>query len=172
MTEIRCPQCGSLMVLRTAKRGPNAGGKFYGCSRYPKCKATIPFEGEGKDKRKEKQSLVETSFPRTLIARTRFQTYQVQFFETAALPEDLIEKISFEGMPQEILKAFSQWRVDFPVIEFESTLNESQSQIISVLEKILTRGKITLISPQLEKEFKKAFLKNLKIKIRQMADCL
>jgi len=26
------------MVLRTARRGPNAGGKFWGCSAYPACK--------------------------------------------------------------------------------------------------------------------------------------
>ncbi|MDB6065694.1 MAG: Restriction endonuclease [Pedosphaera sp.] len=33
-----CPKCESRMVLRTAKKGPNAGGNFWGCSRYPKCR--------------------------------------------------------------------------------------------------------------------------------------
>lgn len=33
-----CPQCGSELILRTAKRGPNAGEQFYGCSSYPKCR--------------------------------------------------------------------------------------------------------------------------------------
>lgn len=33
-----CPQCGSEMILRTAKRGANAGNKFWGCSGYPKCR--------------------------------------------------------------------------------------------------------------------------------------
>lgn len=37
-----CPQCGCPMVLKTAKRGSNAGGAFYGCSRYPDCKGTRP----------------------------------------------------------------------------------------------------------------------------------
>lgn len=36
-----CPRCGAAMVLRTAKRGANAGGIFYGCSRYPACKQTV-----------------------------------------------------------------------------------------------------------------------------------
>ncbi|WP_232209291.1 hypothetical protein ACN2MM_06290 [Alkalilimnicola ehrlichii MLHE-1] len=27
------------MVLRTAKRGANAGNQFWGCSGYPKCRA-------------------------------------------------------------------------------------------------------------------------------------
>jgi restriction system protein len=29
-----CPLCGSPMVIRTAKRGANAGGQFYGCTRF------------------------------------------------------------------------------------------------------------------------------------------
>lgn len=33
-----CPRCGSLLVLRTAKKGENAGKSFYGCSSYPKCR--------------------------------------------------------------------------------------------------------------------------------------
>ena len=33
-----CPRCGGKLVLRTAKRGPNAGKHFYGCSNYPKCR--------------------------------------------------------------------------------------------------------------------------------------
>jgi restriction system protein len=40
----QCPICGKEMVLRTARRGPNAGGKFWGCKGYPGCKATLPME--------------------------------------------------------------------------------------------------------------------------------
>lgn len=149
------------MVLRTAKKGPNAGGKFYGCSRYPNCKTTIPFESAIPDSEqvpeKEKQSLTETFFPRTLIARTRFQDNQVRFLETVAVPEDLLEGVDSEDIEEEILKAFSQWRIDFPTGQSKSTLTEKQRQIISVLEKILTRGRITLPSPQVEKEFKEIF---------------
>ena len=35
-----CPRCGSPLVVRTAKYGPNAGSKFLGCSRYPDCRYT------------------------------------------------------------------------------------------------------------------------------------
>ena len=38
-----CPLCGAEMVLRTAKKGSNAGEKFYGCSAFPKCRATKPY---------------------------------------------------------------------------------------------------------------------------------
>ena len=35
-----CPLCGSQMVRRTAKRGPNAGNAFWGCSSDPSCRET------------------------------------------------------------------------------------------------------------------------------------
>lgn len=35
-----CPKCGSVMVLRTARRGADAGKQFWGCSAYPTCKVT------------------------------------------------------------------------------------------------------------------------------------
>ena len=36
-----CPQCGAPLVLRTAKKGVNAGQQFYGCSTFPKCRYTM-----------------------------------------------------------------------------------------------------------------------------------
>ncbi len=43
--KIICPLCGSEMVLRTAKKGPNAGEKFWGCSAFPKCRSIMPYKG-------------------------------------------------------------------------------------------------------------------------------
>ena len=40
----RCPKCGSDMVLRTAKRGDNQGGKFWGCSKYPECRGILNID--------------------------------------------------------------------------------------------------------------------------------
>ena len=36
-----CPKCGTPMVLRTAKKGEQAGEKFWGCQNYPKCRETV-----------------------------------------------------------------------------------------------------------------------------------
>lgn len=38
-----CPLCGKTMVRRTAKRGANAGGEFWGCTGYPVCSGTRPI---------------------------------------------------------------------------------------------------------------------------------
>jgi len=35
-----CPKCGQRMVLRTARKGPHAGSRFWGCAAYPNCKGT------------------------------------------------------------------------------------------------------------------------------------
>lgn len=35
-----CPKCGSKLVERTAKKGPNAGSKFLGCENFPQCRFT------------------------------------------------------------------------------------------------------------------------------------
>lgn len=43
--DIRCPDCGSAMVLRYAAHGPSRGGAFYGCSEFPECRSTLT-EGE------------------------------------------------------------------------------------------------------------------------------
>ena len=36
--KIICPVCGGELVLRTARRGANAGKQFYGCSSFPRCR--------------------------------------------------------------------------------------------------------------------------------------
>jgi restriction system protein len=33
-----CPLCGKTMIQRLARRGSNAGNRFWGCSSYPACK--------------------------------------------------------------------------------------------------------------------------------------
>ncbi|MDP1717757.1 MAG: topoisomerase DNA-binding C4 zinc finger domain-containing protein [Burkholderiales bacterium] len=37
-----CPQCGSTMIMKTARKGANVGGFFLRCSTFPKCRGTRP----------------------------------------------------------------------------------------------------------------------------------
>lgn len=41
-----CPACGKPMCRRTAGKGPHAGEPFWGCSGYPDCRQTLPFDKE------------------------------------------------------------------------------------------------------------------------------
>ena len=36
--EPQCPKCGENMIKRVARKGKNAGGEFWGCTRFPKCR--------------------------------------------------------------------------------------------------------------------------------------
>lgn len=39
-----CPACNAAMVKRQAKKGPNAGGWFWACTEFPKCRKVLPLE--------------------------------------------------------------------------------------------------------------------------------
>jgi ssDNA-binding Zn-finger/Zn-ribbon topoisomerase 1 len=39
-----CPQCGRRMVRRVAAKGRGAGGEFWGCPTYPRCRQTLQMK--------------------------------------------------------------------------------------------------------------------------------
>ena len=41
---LSCPVCAKPMVRRTAKRGANAGGEFWGCAGFPACRGVRPID--------------------------------------------------------------------------------------------------------------------------------
>jgi len=49
MTEatVTCAECGAPMVLRRAAKGFKPGSSFWGCSRYPQCRATHGAHPDG-----------------------------------------------------------------------------------------------------------------------------
>ena len=44
INKILCPNCGSLMQVRVAKRGRYAGRQFLGCSKFPQCNGLVNIE--------------------------------------------------------------------------------------------------------------------------------
>ena len=45
-----CPKCESKMVVRTTRKGKNAGNRFWGCGQYPRCRATFELTEEEETK--------------------------------------------------------------------------------------------------------------------------
>lgn len=43
LNEKLCTSCGNTMLVRTAKKGPNSGNKFWGCSAFPRCRKTEEY---------------------------------------------------------------------------------------------------------------------------------
>lgn len=49
-----CPECGRAMELKMARRGPNRGNQFWGCTGWPNCRGLISLSGV-EDSTAEKQ---------------------------------------------------------------------------------------------------------------------
>ncbi|MDQ5767898.1 nuclease-related domain-containing protein [Thiothrix subterranea] len=39
-----CPKCGSQMVMRETRNGPNVGRMFWGCSHFPRCRGMVSIK--------------------------------------------------------------------------------------------------------------------------------
>lgn len=40
----KCPACGGLMSIRTARSGKRSGSQFWGCAKHPTCTGTVPID--------------------------------------------------------------------------------------------------------------------------------
>jgi len=98
----------------------------------------------------------EIEIPRIVRAREKYQGYQVRFYESFAIPKEIMNVVCDDGLSVEKLRRYSQWRIDFPDTPV-SDIDEKTKLVFIVAHKILTRGKITLISPFLEDKLRKHF---------------
>src|SRR3954453_13882787 len=87
-----CPDCGGPMVLRTARKGRNAGGQFWGCSGYPRCKGLRPLVEGGSDNAPTASRGSEA--PVVFTARPRSRDFQTAFFQVCALPERAVRGLA------------------------------------------------------------------------------
>jgi ssDNA-binding Zn-finger/Zn-ribbon topoisomerase 1 len=157
----QCPKCGAEMQLRTAKKGRNTGGKFYGCSNFPKCRGTMAAD-DGIDLSSDNHKNANDNenrfvMPHNMAARSKYQTYQSCFIESVATSYDVLSAINESRLNEDEIKAYTQWRIDFPINDRIPSFNERSKQVLSVCEKILTRGRVTLCSPYIESELKSFF---------------
>lgn len=63
---VSCPECGAPMQVRIARRGSRAGQRFYGCSRYPRCRGVRPIDEESTDTQAEGSDSALASRPGVL----------------------------------------------------------------------------------------------------------
>ncbi len=157
-----CPRCGAMMQLQTARQGHFAGKQFYGCPNWrTTCKGVYVDFGDAGQSQVAGNDITEvqsalTRPPVLLNARERFENYRSLFFQNIAVARELLDLINKGEVARDQVGFFGQWRIDFP----ESTTNEVSEKARLVLlaaKKILTRGKITLLSPTLETTLRKVF---------------
>lgn len=165
------------MILRQAKRGPNMGHCFYGCSQFPECNGTLDIpEDEQEEASPELRSqsqladsgetkaqedirpYTDTSslkFPVVLTARSRAKGLMTEFFDSIAVPNDLLLAINTGEIDRFTLNNYSKWRVDFTPAE--THLSAEALSTVSIMEKIVNRGSITRLSGALESKIMSLF---------------
>ncbi len=172
-----CPKCGADMIKRLARKGPNAGKYFYGCSRYPNCngiiningdiwtkdrlvpsKLKISYDDEDNEEAEDNRpytNIAALNFPIDLEARPRAHGFRTIFMDGMALPRNFFSMFNDDAEYRKSVESFSKWRIDF-VPSASPTLPEKETAIISAIEKIINRGRLTRLSESLEKNVLKA----------------
>lgn len=150
-----CPACGSPMRLRTVRRGPKAGSQFWGCSRYPACKATVEFRptapnGDRPMQATSAPAAPPRAFPVHAVAAPREAQGQSAFFQACGLPAAFVEHLHMADVDRLLIRAVAQWRLDFPLPHGKGVPSEDR-QVIAVAESLLTRGATPFCSPWLER---------------------
>jgi RecQ family ATP-dependent DNA helicase len=90
----------------------------------------------------------------SLKARERSKGDLVKFYQTIALPKELLDlnnNLNFGN-----LRFINQWRIDYPKNLVEEVSKENKT-ILSIIHKILTRGEYTTISHLLAEKFSSKF---------------
>lgn len=155
MSKPKCPTCNSDMVLRTAKKGANLGGQFWGCSKFPSCKgirqleATAPGEGEpqpaGQSTSHAGVSATHSVDWRESRRRLAWSYEYVQVGAGSPLFASKIEPSkSVERLLSQTLLLKARGRDTAPV-------EEILAGPLAVAEKILLRGRLPLATLEVER---------------------
>ena len=154
MAEKTCPICNSSMVLRTARRGKNAGGQFWGCSNYPKCKGVLSADEPGSPSSEgaghpstastSAERLVEPVHWRDGLPRGEFYSEYVSIGavpgfaqDQSALQYPRVRRVASQAL---LLSKRSQLH----------EVSEHQKAIASIIQKLLTRGTLPLSTLRVE----------------------
>lgn len=142
------------MVLRTARRGKNAGGQFWGCSNYPKCKGLIAAsiaDNLGTDPGPElasdqavDQGQGEPVYWRDALTRKGYFSEFISIGATPgfasgikALQEPIVRKVASQAL---ILSKHH------PTKE----VPDHQKAVASIIQKLLARGALPLSTLRVE----------------------
>ena len=80
-----CPNCGSRMKIKIAKKGFNAGNEFWGCTRFPQCRGTVSIQKSGAEpavKPRRSSSSLPVSWPEGFLR----DGFTPQYVSVGAIP--------------------------------------------------------------------------------------
>ena len=160
-----CPICGSPLELRTARRGRNAGGQFWGCSEYPRCRGTRDVNNEPAQ---ESRSLPKTDSVADAPVEPRpFLSLPVGWVEGAARTEHVPEYVSVGAMPgvfreelahqPDLERILSQCLLLAPRRRPRASVSDHARLVSALSVKMLQRGRNPLPTLAVEREALRAF---------------
>lgn len=157
---LKCPKCGAEMIERTAKKGKNAGNKFWGCSKFPACRGVIniedPMSGsnvvEPVEGTNHKAAIRESEKFAQFAAEPLTGFDYMKSFETLACDEIVFSKMRNRKIEGRVLKEQAKFRIDFP--EKLYSVERNHREISALVLRMLCRGRITINSEYLERTLK------------------
>ena len=81
-----CPQCGALMVKRTARAGSNAGKQFWGCSRYPECRTTVDINSGNHSASSDTNLATAEGLPVEWVEGAERRDFDYEYLTIGSLP--------------------------------------------------------------------------------------
>lgn len=90
-----------------------------------------------------------------LNARARFREHSVKFYQSIALPKELLDLNYSTNFGN--YKFINQWRIDYPN-EIRNEVPKEFKTILSIAHKIFTRGEYTKLSTYLQDKFSSRFI--------------
>jgi ATP-dependent DNA helicase RecQ len=141
------------MRLRTARRGPNAGNQFWGCSGYPVCRAILETdindEEEQPDASGRALAAAMPKLPRPIILAASSSQKRLALYSGTAVPRAALETIALGLSRDDLRWALSQWVAEWPR-QLGLQGAAEISPWLAVVGKILRRGTLVPLDPTTE----------------------
>ena len=162
------------MVRRTAGSGPWAGNQFWGCSRFSSngCRGKRDIDSAGAPRQTASAAQARNAsasttratptsalandpslrwaLPREVVARPSVRGNQVAFFQSNQQAACIVDAAYSEQIDRSRLALGSQWRLEFPPPKPGSQPTSEERTLLSIVEKLATRGTFSYTTPALE----------------------
>ena len=152
MASPACPDCSSEMILRTAKRGSNAGNQFWGCSNFPRCKGIVNIDKD--DPQSDPQSSQSQTNTEAETSTTKQKTV---WYDNLNRENYNSEYITLGSTPHFLsglkLASLSRSCNQFNLLSARSlstNFDEDGNYVGTILQKLLTRGDLPYCSLGIE----------------------
>lgn len=151
-----CPECGRPMVLRTAGAGRHKGSQFWGCTGFKtgQCKGILNLDqsepsSQIPSRSNQSAGSKPVNLPRQVNSRPIHEGLDSAYFEILTVPMKDLNRIQEEHSPDKPFVG-SQWRVSYVRQQQTKPMDAVTARALSVADKLLCRGRVTLLSHELE----------------------